>query len=203
MSRKKYPINEIFYSLQGEGKYTGTPAVFIRFSGCNLKCPFCDTQHQKGKMMAGAEVIAEALAVTNGNRPPLVVLTGGEPTLSADSELCERLAGYFKVVAMETNGTRPVPSGVSFITVSPKQDFLQGSPEVVVRMAGELKLVYDGTNDPAKWFDRINAGRYYLQPCDTGDPEKNSAIIAQTVNYIKEHPFWRLSLQTQKIINVR
>lgn len=203
MSKKKYPINEIFYSLQGEGKYTGTPAVFIRFSGCNLKCPFCDTQHQKGKMMTGAEVIAEALAVCNGSRPPLVVLTGGEPTLSADAELCERLAGYFRVVAMETNGTHPIPSGVSFVTVSPKQDFLQGSPEVVVRMAGELKLVYNGTNDPAKWFERINAGRYYLQPCDTGDPETNAAIIAQTVNYIKEHPFWRLSLQTQKIINVR
>lgn len=200
---KRYLINEIFYSLQGEGKYSGTPAVFIRFSGCNLRCPFCDTQHQHGTKMTGAEVIAEALKVTNGNRPPLVVLTGGEPTLSADAELCERLAGYFRVVAMETNGTRPVPSGVSFVTVSPKQDFLQGSPEVVVRMAGELKLVYDGTNDPAKWVQRIDAGRYYLQPCDTGDTEQNARIMSECLAYIKEHPYWRLSIQTQKILKIR
>lgn len=99
-------INEIFYSLQGEGYHTGTPAIFVRFSGCNLKCDFCDTQHEEGKMMTDDEIIAEVKkypAVT-------VVLTGGEPSLWIDDELIDRLHQAGKYVTIETNGTRP-PAG--------------------------------------------------------------------------------------------
>ena len=198
-----YKVNEIFYSLQGEGYYTGTPAVFIRLSGCNLHCDFCDTQHNQGRFLQVDEIFREIDRVCEGARPSLVVLTGGEPTLTATDELCQALARRFKVVAMESNGTRRPPVGVSFLTVSPKADFVGQPGEPIVTCANEVKLVYTGENDPGKWFERIQAGHYCLQPCDTGDPEKNADIVAKTLAYIKEHPWWRLSLQTQKIINVR
>lgn len=197
-----YKINEIFYSLQGEGKYTGTPAVFIRLSGCNLACPFCDTQHQEGRFYSLEEIFKEIDRVCDGARPRLVVLTGGEPTLFVDEELTKALGTRFEVVAMESNGTRPAPAGVTFLTISPKEDFVDRA-KVVVTGANEVKLVYTGENDPGQWLERIQAGYYYLQPCDTGDPEKNAEILAVTLDYIKSHPWWRLSLQTQKIINVR
>ena len=110
-------INEIFYSLQGEGYHTGTPAIFVRFSGCNLKCDFCDTQHEEGKMMTDDEIIAEVKkypAVT-------VVLTGGEPSLWIDDELIDRLHQAGKYVTIETNGTRPLPAAIDWVTCSPKQ----------------------------------------------------------------------------------
>ena len=198
----RYKINEIFYSLQGEGFYTGTPAVFIRLSGCNLACPFCDTKHQEGDFYELPELLKEVEKVYEGARPPLVVLTGGEPTLFADGELCKALAARFKVVAMESNGTRIPPEGVTFLTISPKEDFVENA-EVRVSGANELKLVYTGENNPGKWFEKVQADYYFLQPCDTGDPEKNAEILASTLDYIKSHPWWRLSLQTQKIINVR
>ena len=199
---KAYKVNEIFYSLQGEGKYTGTPAVFIRFSGCNLKCPFCDTKHNEGRWLPLWGILQEVDQACKGNRPPLVVLTGGEPTLTADAALCKALAQRFSIVAMESNGTRRPPVGVTFLTVSPKDDFVEHA-EVEVTGCNELKLVYDGTNDPAIWVKSIQAGYYYLQPCDTGDASKNKEILEKTLAYILEHPIWRLSLQTQKIINVR
>lgn len=197
-----YKINELFYSLQGEGKYTGTPAVFIRLSGCNLACPFCDTRHQEGRFYSLEEIIKEIDRVCDGARPRLVVLTGGEPTLFVDEELIKALETRFEVVAMESNGTRPAPAGVTFLTISPKEDFVDRA-KVVVTGANEVKLVYTGENDPGQWLERIQAEYYYLQPCDTGDPEKNAKILAATLEYIKSHPWWRLSLQTQKIINVR
>lgn len=199
----RYKINEIFYSLQGEGFYAGTPAVFIRLSGCNLACPFCDTKHQEGTFYELPELLKEVDRVCDGSRPSLVVLTGGEPTLYATEELCTALAGRFKVVAMESNGTRRPPVGVSFLTVSPKEDFVESTFPVVMDSCQELKLVYTGENDPAKWLERIHADHYFLQPCDTGNEAENSVILAKTLAYIKEHPWWRLSLQTQKIINVR
>ena len=109
-------INEIFYSLQGEGYHTGTPAIFVRFSGCNLKCDFCDTQHEEGKMMTDDEIIAEVKkypAVT-------VVLTGGEPSLWIDDELIDRLHQAGKYVTIETNGSRPLPSDIVWVTCSHK-----------------------------------------------------------------------------------
>lgn len=199
---KRYKINEIFYSIQGEGFYTGTPAVFIRFSGCNLRCPFCDTQHERGTFYEAADILQEIDKVSEGSRPKLVVLTGGEPTLVVDADLTAALAQRFKIVAMESNGTRPVPDGVSFLTVSPKKDFTEGG-EVLVTECDELKLVYTGENNPRGWYEKINAKHYYLQPCDTGDPKENEKILAATLDYIKRNPWWRLSLQTQKIIKVR
>ena len=110
-------INEIFYSLQGEGYHTGTPAVFIRFSGCNLKCSFCDTRHEEGVLMSDDEIIAEV-----GKYPAVtVILTGGEPSLWIDEAFIDRLHQAGKYVCIETNGTNPLPKNIDWVTCSPKQ----------------------------------------------------------------------------------
>ena len=110
-------INEIFYSLQGEGFHTGTPAVFVRFSGCNLKCSFCDTQHEEGVWMSDEEILAEV-----GKYPAMtVILTGGEPSLWIDREFVDCLHRMGKYVCIETNGTHPLPDNIDWVTCSPKQ----------------------------------------------------------------------------------
>lgn len=199
--QKLYSVNEIFYSLQGEGMLTGTPAVFVRFAGCNLKCPFCDTDFRNGQQMTAGEIVARAVAATGGSCCRNVILTGGEPTLQVDGELVGRLHQAFSTISMETNGTRQVPTGIDIVTVSPKNDFV-GDYETV-KEATEVKVVFDGENNPEKWAERIKAERYYLQPCDTGDSARNRAIIERCVEFIKRNPIWRLSLQTQKILNIR
>lgn len=190
-------IKEIFYSIQGEGMNAGRPAIFIRFAGCNLKCPFCDTDHQEGEEMTNEQIVAEI----RKHPARLVVITGGEPTLQLDEELCELIKKEGKIIAIETNGTRPIPAGVDTITLSPKFEFCRGA-QVVLKRVDELKVVFNGKNH-MKRYDEIRCSRRYLQPCDTGDPDKNKVIIQQAVEYIKKHTQWTLSLQTQKIINVQ
>lgn len=197
-----YRINEIFYSLQGEGRHAGTPAVFIRFAGCNLKCPFCDTDWTKGYAMTAAEIVECTQMYTKAYSPKLVVLTGGEPTLQVDSELLDRLHTKFQTIAIETNGTHEVPAGVDFVTLSPKDDFVPQALSML-GIADEVKVVYDANHNPEFWHSHIVAKYYYLQPCDTGSEAKNREIIEKCVRYIKAHPWWKLSLQTQKILNIK
>ena len=195
-----YRISEIFYSLQGEGANTGTPAIFIRFAGCNLKCPFCDTDFSKFTVWILREI--EGWLGEQEKLPDLVVLTGGEPTLQVDDKLCELLHLFFETVAIETNGTNRVPNAVNFVTLSPKDDFCHNA-ESIIGVANEVKVVFDGERSPEFWHTHVMANYYYLQPCDTGDEEKNMEIRGKAVEYIKEHPWWRLSLQTQKILKIR
>lgn len=192
-------IKEIFYSLQGEGAFTGKPAVFVRFSGCNLACPFCDTDFKGGDDYTEDELIE---AIEKMRPCKFIVFTGGEPTLQLRASLINRLhkEGYY--VAMETNGTRAYPKGVDWVTVSPKNDFCENAlPYPNNPLASEVKVVFDGKNDPETYA--YLGTLKYIQPCDTGDAERNADIIAKAVEWLKEHPRWRLSLQTQKIINVR
>lgn len=127
---------------------------------------------------------------------PMVVLTGGEPTLQADNALIDQLhAAGFRVVAMESNGTKEPPTRLDWLTVSPKE-------KVTVRYCNELKVVFDAKSDPMRW-DAIQADFRYLQPCDTGDASRNRQITEACINYIKDHPQWRLSLQTHKLLNIR
>lgn len=197
-------VNEIFYSLQGEGFHTGTPAVFIRFSGCNLECPFCDTQHQEGKEMTEGDIIEEV----SRYKANLVVVTGGEPALQLTESLVEMLHFLGKTVAVETNGTVELPKNVDWITLSPKDAFLGEKAAPILKYADELKLVFsdDLCRDAqpcVSKYANINVAHRFLQPCDTGDPEKNKEIIKKTIEFCKEHPEWRLSLQTHKILNIR
>lgn len=196
---RSYAINEIFYSLQGEGNHAGTPALFIRFAGCNLRCPFCDTDFSKSERWTIWEL--EGYFQNLNPYPPMVVLTGGEPTLQVDLDICALLHRYFDFIAIETNGTTPKIAGlVDWVTLSPKEDYTIG--KCALRHANEVKVVFDGEHDPEKWL-KIRAEHYYLQPCDTGDAEKNREILESCISYILDHPQWKLSLQTQKIINVK
>lgn len=192
---KKYKVNELFYTLQGEGYWTGTPSVFVRFSGCDLRCPFCDTQHERGRWLTLTELVAAVATYP----APHVVLTGGEPALTADAALVAALHEAGKYVAMETNGTHEPPVDLDWLTLSPK-DGLVADATPVVRRCDELKLVFTGaTVDP---HSAIAATWRYLQPCDTGNAAQNRRLVAQAVAYVKAHPAWRLSLQTHKFIGI-
>lgn len=190
-------INEIFYSIQGEGFHTGTPAVFVRFSGCNLKCPFCDTNHQDGEEYSIEEIIDKIQSYAC----KFIVITGGEPSLQLTEAFVDKLhqLGYY--IAVETNGTKDLPK-VDWITCSPKGDWVKQGSEVVKRHYNEVKVVNDGSNDVNQWLS-ISADHYFLQPCDTGNKEKNLAIIHDTIAKCLANPLWRISLQTHKILNVR
>lgn len=194
--RKTYKVNEIFYSLQGEGCNAGRAAVFVRFSGCNLRCPFCDTDFSQYAEMTAEEIVSRMTeAAREATALPMAVLTGGEPTLQADERLVSLIhAAGFGFVAMESNGTGVPPAGLDWLTVSPKG-------QTVVRRCDELKVVYGGDGDIADYG--VQAGHYCLQPMDTGDSRRNAEIVAACVDYVKRHPKWRLSLQTHKLINIR
>ena len=194
-----YRVNEIFYSLQGEGYHSGTPAVFVRFSGCNLHCVFCDTQHQTGEMMSLQEIVDE---VNKYPIAPLVVLTGGEPSLLIDeafvSELKQKTG---KCIAIETNGTRPLPNNLDWVTLSPKSSFEGGDAEpCVLKRCDELKVVYLG-QDLAQ-YDEIQTKHRFLQPCFVEDLEQRKAIMQACVEAVKSHPNWRLSLQIHRVLSI-
>ena len=194
-------VNEIFYSLQGEGFYSGSPAVFVRLSGCNLRCPFCDTQHESGSEMSEDEIV-EAVRQYPARH---VVVTGGEPALQLTESLVDALHADGRYVAVETNGTRSLPANVNWITLSPKSAYVDGA-DVVLNHADEVKVVFDGQGDPATQLSPLALSlppHLFLQPCDTGDAACNRQITAATVEYIKCHPEWRLSLQIHKILDIQ
>lgn len=198
-------VNEIFYSLQGEGYYTGTAAVFIRLSGCNLKCPFCDTDFKQFQEMTEDEIVAKVNALPKDAK--LVVITGGEPSLQLTYSFVDKLHLAKKYVAVETNGTRILPKNIDWVTLSPKEPFVGASGRVVLRKCNEVKIVDNGDiktlADMLNIVDRIDAEYYFIQPCDTGNADRNREIIEYCVNFVKSNPKWKLSLQTQKILNVR
>ena len=195
-----YRINEIFYSLQGEGFHTGTPAVFVRFSGCNLRCAFCDTQHQTGENMSLEEIANE---IEKHPIAPLVVLTGGEPSLFIDEAFVAVLKQKTgKRIAIETNGTRPLPSNLDWVTFSPKTAFEGGELEpCVLTSCDELKVVYLG-QDLAQ-YDKIQAKNRFLQPCFSEDETQRIANMKACVEAVMHNPNWRLSLQTHRILNIQ
>ena len=195
-----YKINEIFYSLQGEGYHSGTPAVFVRFSGCNLKCAFCDTQHQEGVLMSLEAIIAE---IKKYPVAPLVVLTGGEPSLFIDEDLVTAIKKETgKRVAIETNGTRILPSNLDWITFSPKTGFDGGDAEpCVLTQCDELKVVYLGQD--LRQYDGIKATHRFLQPCFSDDDTQRQANLKRCVDAVMSHPGWRLSLQVHRFLGIR
>ena len=194
-----YLINEIFHSLQGEGYHSGTPAVFVRFSGCNLHCAFCDTQHQEGKLMSLQEIMDE---VNKYPIAPLVVLTGGEPSLFIDEAFVAELKQKTgKQIAIETNGTRPLPTNLDWVTLSPKSAFEGGDEEpCVLKRCDELKVVCLGQD--LVQYDGIEAKHRFLQPCFVEDLEQRKANMQVCVEAVKAHPNWRLSLQIHRVLGI-
>ena len=211
-----YTVKEIFYTLQGEGIQAGRPAVFCRFAGCNLwsgreadrataTCRFCDTDFvgvgPDGGKFATAEALAEAVASrwpsgadgAQGKR--LVVCTGGEPLLQLDAAAVAALHAQGFEVAVETNGTQPIPAGIDWVCVSPKAE----APLVATR-GDELKLVFPQPTAMPERFEGLDFRHFLLQPMDGPALAANTAAA---VAYCLAHPKWRLSLQGHKVAGVR
>jgi 7-carboxy-7-deazaguanine synthase len=208
-----YAVKEIFYTLQGEGANTGRPAVFCRFTGCNLwngreddradaTCQFCDTDFvgtdgPGGGSFATAEALAAAVAAAwpatdSGMR--FVVCTGGEPLLQLDAPLLGSLHDAGFEVAVETNGTLPPPAGIDWLCVSPK-----AGAKLVVQTGDEIKLVYPQSGAEPERFERLPFRHFFLQPMD--GPERQANTDA-ALRYCLAHPRWRLSLQTHKLLGI-
>jgi 7-carboxy-7-deazaguanine synthase (Cx14CxxC type) len=209
----KYSIKEIFYTLQGEGAQTGRPAVFCRFSGCNLWsgreidrteaiCRFCDTDFvgvdgPGGSRFSNADSVAEAVAERwpqqcDGHR--FVVCTGGEPLLQLDRALVDALQERGFQVAIETNGTIAAPAGLDWICVSPK-----ARAELVVRGGDELKLVYPQAGVEPEQYRSLAFQHFFLQPMDGPKRQANTRLALE---YCLAHPQWKLSLQTHKQLGI-
>ncbi len=208
-----YKIKEIFYTLQGEGAQSGRPAVFCRFSGCNLWsgreedrrqaiCRFCDTDFRGTDGVNGGrypDAVALAAKVASlwpaqGAGAPYVVCTGGEPLLQLDEPLIDAFHARGFEVAVETNGTQAAPAGIDWVCVSPK-----AGAELVLTRGDELKLVYPQPGAEPPRFEHLDFSCFYLQPMDGPDIERNTQLALQ---YCLEHPRWRLSLQTHKVLEI-
>jgi 7-carboxy-7-deazaguanine synthase len=210
-----YAVKEIFYTLQGEGANTGRPAVFCRFTGCNLwsgreddrstaVCTFCDTDFvgtdgEGGGRFATATELARAVAAfwpaPPSNARPLAIFTGGEPLLQLDKALVDAVHARGFEVAIETNGTRLPPRGIDWICVSPK-----AGAELVLQSGHELKLVFPQPGAEPPRFEKLDFRHFFLQPMDGPERERNTRLA---VEYCLAHPQWRLSLQTQKVLGIR
>lgn len=208
-----YKIKEIFYTLQGEGAQAGRPAVFCRFSGCNLWsgreedrhkaiCQFCDTDFwgtdgENGGRYATAKELAHKIASLWPDQQmgqPYVVCTGGEPMLQLDQNLVDALHEADFEIAVETNGTIAAPAGIDWICVSPK-----ANTEIILRKGQELKLVYPQANALPPQYEDLDFEHFYLQPMDGAHTEENTQAC---VAYCMAHPQWKLSLQTHKFLNI-
>lgn len=196
-------IKEIFYSLQGEGHHTGYPSVFIRFSGCNLQCPFCDTHHNDGVAMTDTDIIR----AINLYKADWVVLTGGEPSLWIDRDFIRLLhQATGKKIAIETNGTNSLPEGIDWVTVSPKIgiDDMKGDPEIKVEYADEIKVV-DVGQDLECYFSLPCRGKrtlMYLQPCYVNDKKIRESNTMRTVRRVLQDSRWTLSLQIHRYLGI-
>lgn len=204
----KYTVKEIFYTLQGEGAQSGRAAVFCRFAGCNLwngreedrskaVCKFCDTDFVGGTRFGCAEAVASAVqmhwpSASHGHR--YVVCTGGEPLLQLNAALVEAFHAYGFEVAVETNGTLPVPTGVDWVCVSPK-----AGANLIATSGDELKLVFPQAGiDPAA-LERLHFEHFFLQPMDGPRLREHTAAA---VKYCRARPRWRLSLQMHKVVGI-
>jgi 7-carboxy-7-deazaguanine synthase len=210
---KHYKVKEIFYTLQGEGFHAGRPAVFCRFSGCNLWsglekdrpkaiCQFCDTDFvgtdgTLGGVYAAVQDLIKAIDsqwIGRSDRK-FVVMTGGEPLLQLDSPLIDGLHAVGFEIAVESNGTVVAPQGIDWLCISPKK----GS-KLIQTSGQELKLVYPQNEDQPELFEGMNFDHFYLQPMDGPKQKENTQ---KAVDYCLSHPLWQLSVQTHKFLGIR
>lgn len=206
-----FHVKEIFYTLQGEGRHAGKPAVFLRFTGCNLwsgrdidrqyaKCKFCDTDFVGRDGVNGG--LYDTFLLANkvdslwpiGKKNKMVVLTGGEPGLQVTEELVSKLKEKEFFVAIETNGTIELPDNIDWVCVSPK-----AGNDLVVKKGDELKLVFpQGDLEPDE-FTKLEFFHFSLQPKDDAKKKYNTLMC---IDYCQDNPKWNLSLQTHKIIGI-
>jgi 7-carboxy-7-deazaguanine synthase len=208
-----YSIKEIFYTLQGEGAHAGRPAVFCRFSGCNLwtgreqdrasaVCTFCDTDfvgtdgERGGKFRDAASLASEINSLWPATHAPskYVVFTGGEPLLQLDEALIAAMHAHGFTIAIETNGTLPVPPGVDWVCVSPKM----GS-RLVVEKGNEIKVVIPQANQDLSAYEQLDFENFFVQPMDGLFAAQNTRLAIETC---RANPKWKLSLQTHKLLQI-
>jgi 7-carboxy-7-deazaguanine synthase len=195
-----YRINEIFYSLQGEGVRAGTPNLFLRFSKCNLACRVethgfdCDTEFESGRDLSIEEIVAEFRALSPACR--WVILTGGEPALQVDAELIDALHAPGYKLAIETNGSFELPAGIDWITVSPKV------AEHAIRQRTAHEVKYVRGHGQAIPQTVVEAEHYLISPAFAGD-QVDPRALAWCLRLVEENPTWRLSIQQHKIWGVR
>jgi 7-carboxy-7-deazaguanine synthase (Cx14CxxC type) len=208
-----YAVKEVFYTLQGEGARTGRPAVFCRFARCNLwsgveehrsdaVCRFCDTDFvgtdgRGGGVLRDATELAAHIAAqwpAAQGGTPYVVCTGGEPLLQLDAPLISALHAREFEIAIETNGTLPIPEGIDWVCMSPKAD-----AATVVDAGDELKLVYPQSGGTPERYAALAFDQFFLQPMDGPEVAANTQ---RALSYCLAHPQWRLSLQTHKMLGI-
>lgn len=209
---KKLKIKEIYFTLQGEGYYTGRSAVFCRFAGCNLwsgreedrsnaVCKFCDTDFwgtdgENGGIYTEEELTQKIKAVWGSKKgDPFVVFTGGEPALQLTTSLIDKVseAGFF--TSIETNGTIPIPTNIDWVTVSPKSN-----TDILISKGSELKLVYPQSDNDPQQFINLDFDHFYLQPLDNAAKHANTKLCME---YCRKFPHWKLSLQTHKLLGIK
>lgn len=206
-----YAVKETYLTLQGEGAQTGRAAVFLRFAGCNLWsgleehraaaiCNFCDTDFigtdgpGGGKFSDAAQLAEHVLSFWPGGGRPYVICTGGEPLLQLDDKAVAAFQNLGFEVGIETNGTLAAPEGLDWICVSPK-----AQTEILQTSGHELKLVYPQPDVDPQRFIHMDFEHFFLQPMDSDQQAEN---IAATARYCQQHPVWRMSLQTHKLIGL-
>ncbi len=205
---RKYKVKEIFATVQGEGFHTGTPAIFVRLTGCNYwngnpdkkaksLCEFCDTDFVGTDGTNGGSYTALEIAKVCRRLAPnvtMIVLTGGEPTLQTDDALISTLKLYQYYIAIETNGSGIIPKGVDWICISPKS-----IARLRTNKADELKVLYPSNTEPNVYAHFINAEHHYVQPKDDEYFEQN---VKDTLAYVLANTRWKLSTQTHKALNI-
>lgn len=208
-----YEIKEMHYTIQGEGFHSGKPAVFVRFSKCNFWngredgrnsaiCKFCDTDfigtdgENGGLFESATDVAVSAIrlwgAKTN-HGPPMVVFTGGEPLIQLDEDIVAAFKSLGFYIAVETNGSIKPPPGIDWICCSPK------TRKIFIELGDELKLVYPQDSVSPSMFESCNFAHFFIQPMDGPALKEN---ISKSVQFVKEHPQWRLSMQIHKLAGI-
>lgn len=207
-----YAIKEIYYTIQGEGFHTGRPAVFCRFSGCNLWsgreedrskaiCQFCDTNFwgtdgENGGKYELSELVSRIKALyPKGQSNPYVVCTGGEPALQLDETLVQALQKEGFEVAIETNGTHKIPKSLDWVCMSPK-----ANTDIIINKGDEIKIVVPQNGINPKDFERFDFKHFYIQAMESEQWNDN---IKHAVDYVLNNPKWRLSVQTHKYVGIK
>lgn len=207
-----YSVKEIYYTIQGEGFHTGRPAVFCRFSGCNLWsgreedrskaiCQFCDTNFwgtdgENGGKYTREELVDVIRNLYPKDQPnPYVVCTGGEPALQLDEELVTSIQKKGFEVAIETNGTQELPPSLDWVCMSPK-----ANTDIVVKKGDELKIIVPQKGIEPKEFENLDFTHYYVQAMESDQWDEN---VQHAVKFVMANPKWKLSVQTHKYLGVK
>ena len=207
-----YNIKEIYYTLQGEGFYTGRPAIFIRFSGCNLWngleadrnkaiCDWCDTNFfgingPNGGKHSAPRIKKIIIRLWPSKQPekPYVVFTGGEPLLQLDNKLISAVHNIGFEIGIETNGTITPPKGIDWVCVSPK-----ANTNLVVKAGNELKFVYPQCGLNPEKHEKLDFDHFFIQPMDGSSQNEN---IKKSKEFVAKNPKWKISLQTHKLLGI-